>query len=69
MSELTLTPQVEQLMYATVDPTVEFSPGQPMPAMTTLPFRVCDNDQTKFEEACRLVELFISEALKDKPHV
>ena len=31
--------------------------------MTTMLHRVCDNDPKKFEEATRLLELFIEEAL------
>jgi hypothetical protein len=51
---------VERVLYATIDPTVL---GENMPAMTTLLYRVCDNDPVKFEEACRIVELFIVSAL------
>jgi hypothetical protein len=33
--------------------------------MTTLLLRVCENDPDKFEEATRIVGLFISEAIKN----
>jgi hypothetical protein len=67
-----LAEQVGRIMMMTKDPTVMFprdtagKPPAPMPAITSLLYRVCDNDQTKFEEACRLVELFIVAALKEK---
>lgn len=35
------------------------------PALTTLLYRVCDNNEEKFEEACRVVNLFIEQALKE----
>jgi hypothetical protein len=53
---------VDRILYRTVDPTVVFR-GKPLPAATTLLIRICDNDPDKFEEATRVVELFISEAL------
>jgi len=53
----------QQILFRTIDPTV-VSAGGPMPAMTTMLIRVCNNDPVKFEEACRLIELFIEEALK-----
>lgn len=54
--------KVQQVLFMTVDPTVPFR-GSHLPAMTTLLHRVCDNDPTKFEEASRIVELFIKAAL------
>lgn len=39
--------------------------GNPVPALTTLLYKVCDQDQNKFEEATRLVDLFIEEALEE----
>jgi len=39
-------------------------PKYKMPALTTLLYKVCDNNEEKFEEACRLVNLFIEHALK-----
>lgn len=53
---------VDRVLFKTVDPTVILD-GKPIPAMTTLLYRVCDNDTEKFEEATRLVGLFIREAL------
>ena len=41
-------------------------PSTNMPAATTLLYRVCDNDPTKFEEGCRILELFINAALEKK---
>lgn len=45
--------------------TVE-DPVHGMPAITTLLYKVCDNDEKKFEEACRLIDLFIKAALERK---
>jgi hypothetical protein len=56
--------RVERVLYATKDPTVLLG-DDAVPAMTSLLFRVCGNDADKFEEACRIVELFIVEALRD----
>ena len=53
---------VDSILYKTVDPSVSLD-GSPLPAMTTMLYRVCDNDPAKFEEATRLIELFIKEAL------
>jgi hypothetical protein len=46
-----------------MDPTVNLE-GRPVPALTTLLHRVCGNDPKKFEEATRLVELFVTKALE-----
>lgn len=35
-----------------------------MPALTTLLYKVCENDEVRFNEACRLVNLFIEKALE-----
>lgn len=34
-------------------------PHTGLPALTTLLYKVCDGDQTKFKEACRLLNLFM----------
>lgn len=52
----------ERILYTTIDPTIVMD-GRPVPAMTTLLYRVCGNDPAKFEEATRLVELFVGAAL------
>jgi hypothetical protein len=66
--EETKDPRIERAFYATIDPTIEFPPGKhEMPAITTLLKRVCENDGAKFEEAIRLIELLIKNALASKP--
>jgi len=40
----------------TTDPHTGF------PALTTLLYKVCDGDDTKFNEACRLLNLFMDKA-------
>jgi hypothetical protein len=55
---------IDLVLYGTTDPTVN-ADGKPVPAMTTMLYRVCDNDEVKFAEAVRLVELFISNALNE----
>ena len=66
------TPQnefVERILMMTVDPTIMFpretagKPPGPMLAITVLLHRVCDNDVEKFDEAIRLIELFVTKAL------
>lgn len=42
--------------YKTVDPNTG------LPALTTLLYKVCDNDGNKFDEACRLLRLFMGMA-------
>lgn len=47
---------IEMAQYKTVDPNTG------LPALTTLLYKVCDNDGDKFEEACRLLRLFMGMA-------
>ena len=54
---------VEFIQYRTTDPT-NIVLGKPAPAATTLLYNVCQNDPVRFEEAVRLVGLFIAEALR-----
>jgi len=54
---------VTKVLYGTVDPD-HWLLGSKVPAMTTLLYRVCDNDSNKFEEATRLVQLFIEETFR-----
>ena len=61
MSETTKQ-TVDRVLYGTTDPTLSLD-GKPVPALTTLLHRVCDNDEKKFEEAIRLVELFVGKAM------
>ena len=53
---------VQLSLYSTVDPTTLLD-GRPLPALTVLLYRVCHSDPEKFEEATRIVELFIREAV------
>lgn len=56
--------QMMILQMRTVDPETSIN-GQPVPALTSLLFRVCDKDPDKFEEATRLLALFIEQARSD----
>ena len=47
------------LFYSVEDPT---SPLAQCPAMTTMLFKVCNRDHDKFDEAMRLVGLFMAAA-------
>lgn len=51
---------VDKVLYLTKDP---LSPIKDCPALTTLLYRVCQEDVERFEEATRIVGLFIEEAL------
>lgn len=53
---------VAHVLYCTVDPTVLIE-GKSVPALTSLLYGVCGGDADKFEEAIRLVELFIQGAI------
>jgi hypothetical protein len=59
---MTLEEQVTVVLYTTKDPLNKIGVHD-IPAMTTMLYRVCGNDSGKFDEAMRLVELFIIEAL------
>lgn len=41
-------------------------PHTGLPALTTLLHRVCGGDDTKFNEACRLLDLFMDKAKECK---
>lgn len=47
------------LVYLVRDPT---GPLPHTPAMTTMLYRICGNDRSKFEDAMRLVGLFMTAA-------
>lgn len=53
--------EIEHILFSTTDPKTN------LPAMTTMLYRVCENDEAKFEEACRLINLFIERAVAAKP--
>lgn len=55
--------KVEQVLFGTKDPELMVL-GQPGPALTTLLLDVCGDDGEKFATACRLVSLFVEQALK-----
>lgn len=48
---------------ATYDPD-NFLNGKPILAMSTMLYKLCDGDDTKFIEGMRLVDLFIEKALE-----
>lgn len=58
-----MTSVTEKILLTTLDPTVNLN-GRPVPAITTLLHRVCDNNEDMFQEATRIVELFINKALE-----
>lgn len=64
MAERTELDHVDIIMMQTKDPTTLIE-GLSVPALTTLLYRVCDNDERRFEEADRLVRLFIETAIAD----
>lgn len=45
--------KIDRLQFMTDDPWYD------VPALTTLLIKVCDNDTHKFQEACRLLGLFM----------
>lgn len=57
---------VEAVLFSTKDPTVQLFEPNDVPAMTTMLFKVCGHDHEKFDEAMRLVTLFIENALGEK---
>lgn len=51
-------------MMKTQDPDNQLH-GGPIPALTTLLIKVCDNNADKFNEALRLVGLFVEQKERD----
>lgn len=47
------------VMFNTTDPTNPVGLPGGTPALTTLLYKVCDQDMAKFDEACRLLSLFL----------
>lgn len=50
----------DALQFNTHDPRYD------VPALTTLLYKVCDNDEAKFHEALRLVDLFMDKVKECK---
>lgn len=48
----------------TLDPETRIE-GEPVPAVTTLLYHVCEGDRARYETACRLIGLFIADARAD----
>jgi hypothetical protein len=51
--------RIDVLQMMTTDPETG------LPALTTLLYKVCEQDGEKFDEACRLIRLFMTIAQKD----
>jgi len=49
---------IEPLLFSVRDPKYNFQ-GRPVPALTSLMYRVCGDDPERFEEATRILQLFI----------
>lgn len=47
------------VLYNTTDPMNPLGIPSGTPALTTLLYKVCDGDAEKFDEACRLISLFL----------
>lgn len=47
------------VLYGTLDPTNPVGLPGGTPALTTLLYKVCDQNNEKFDEACRLICLFL----------
>lgn len=47
------------VLYGTLDPTNPVGLPGGTPALTTLLYKVCDQNSEKFDEACRLICLFL----------
>lgn len=47
------------VLFSTLDPTNPVGLPDGTPALTTLLYRVCDQNDEKFDEACRLIGLFL----------
>lgn len=47
------------VLFGTLDPTNPVGLSDGTPALTTLLYKVCDQNNEKFDEACRLICLFL----------
>lgn len=47
------------VLFGTLDPTNPVGLPGGTPALTTLLYKVCDQDMAKFDEACRIIYLFL----------
>lgn len=68
-----MTEKHNAVLYSTTDPTNPVGLPGGTPALTTLLYKVCDNDGEKFDEACRIISLFLDKkdelnATMDKAH-
>lgn len=54
-----MTEKHNAVLYSTTDPTNPVGLPGGTPALTTLLHKVCDNDMAKFDEACRIISLFL----------
>jgi hypothetical protein len=57
-----MTDHIEPLFYTVHDPENLFHDGMPVPAITTLLYKVCQNDHQLFDEAVRLMRLMMEAA-------
>ena len=65
MSDPFNDPIVERTFYTTQDPTTSAPNGGHLPAMTSVLYKICGRDPDKFNEATRLISLFIKEGIKN----
>lgn len=54
-----MTGKHNTVLYNTTDPMNPLGIPSGTPALTTLLYKVCDNDAEKFDEACRLICAFL----------
>ena len=54
-----MTGKHNTVLFNTVDPMNPVGLPGGTPALTTLLYKVCDNDMEKFDEACRIICLFL----------
>ena len=54
-----MTEKHNAVLYSTTDPTNPVGLPGGTPALTTLLYKVCDQDTAKFDEACRIINLFL----------
>lgn len=54
-----MTGKHNTVLFNTVDPMNPLGIPSGTPALTTLLYKVCDQDMAKFDEACRIISLFL----------
>jgi len=57
MNDLPKNDDFDRWCFTAQDERIKLDDGKPLPVLTVVLHRVCDNDPKRFEEACRALQL------------